>query len=151
LPGSYIDFFYGYDVEPFSTNIHSQELGLTASNYTYFIKCRDQGGNTDEANVTFKVEIDTSPPIVVRVYKDEETDTLKLITDELSDCVYSNTNCDYIFSTGTSIDSSDRINHNIPWDISKDFYIKCKDQYGKIPPEKECSIIARPFEIFQLQ
>ena len=32
----------------------------------------------------FKVEIDTSPPIVVRVYKDEETDTLKLITDELA-------------------------------------------------------------------
>jgi hypothetical protein len=151
LPGSYIDFFYGYDVEPFSTNIHSQELGLTANNYTYFMKCRDQGGNTDEANVTFKVEIDTSPPIVVRVYRDEETDTLKIITDELSDCVYSNTNCDYIFSTGTAIDSSDRINHNIPWDISKDFYIKCKDQYGKIPPEKECSIIARPFEIFQLQ
>jgi hypothetical protein len=150
-PGSYVDFFYGYDVEPFSTNIHSQELGLAAGNYTYFIKCRDQGGNADEKNVTFRVEVDTSPPIVVRVYKDEESNTLKIITDETADCVYSNTNCDYIFDQGTPIDSSDQIEHNIDWDISKDFYIKCKDQYGQIPPEKECSIIARPFEIFQLQ
>jgi hypothetical protein len=95
--------------------------------------------------------VDTSPPIVVRVYKDEESNTLKIITDETADCVYSNTNCDYIFDQGTPIDSSDQIEHNIDWDISKDFYIKCKDQYGQIPPEKECSIIARPFEIFQLQ
>jgi hypothetical protein len=147
--GSYIDFFYGYDAEPFTQTTHSQELGLTAQNYTYFIKCRDKGGNTDEANVSFAVEVDISPPIVVRVYKEDEY--LKLITDEPGKCVYSNSGCDYLFSEGTEMTSLDETEHYVEWDISKDFYIKCQDVYQKSPPPKECSIVARPFEIFELQ
>jgi len=147
--GSYIDFFYGYDAEPFTQTMHSQELGLTAQNYTYFIKCRDKGGNTDDANVSFQVQVDISPPIVVRVYKEDEY--LKIITDEAGKCVYSNSGCDYLFSQGTEMTSLDETEHYVEWDISKDFYIKCQDVYQKGPLPKECSLIARPFKIFELQ
>lgn len=147
--GSYVDFFYGYDAEPFSQNMHSQELGLAAGDYTFFIQCRDKGGNRDEANVSFSVQVDTSPPIVVRVYKEDEY--LKIITDESGRCVYSNSGCDYSFDEGTEMTSLDEKEHYVEWDISKDFYIKCEDEYQKSPLPNQCSIIVRPFEIFELQ
>jgi hypothetical protein len=37
------------------------------------------------------------------------------------------------------------------WNINSDFYIKCEDDYGNQPLPNQCSIIARPFEIFQPQ
>jgi hypothetical protein len=148
-PGSYIDFFYGYDIEPFSQYQHSQELWLEEGNYTYFIQCRDKGGNIDNKNVSFRVETDTSPPIVVRVYK--EDDYIKLITDEPGKCVYSNFGCTYLFDDGTEMTSLNDKEYYAEWNINTDFYIKCKDDYGNMPLPNVCSIIARPFEIFALQ
>jgi hypothetical protein len=147
--GSYIDFFYGYDVEPFSQYQHSQELWLEEGDYTYFIRCVDLGGNADYATTNFSVRTDTSSPIVVRVYK--EDDYLKLITDEPGRCVYSNFGCTYLFADGTEMYSLDEKEYYAEWDINQDFYIKCEDEYGNQPASDECSIIARPFEIFQLQ
>jgi hypothetical protein len=37
------------------------------------------------------------------------------------------------------------------WNINQDFYIKCEDEYGNQPLPNQCSIIARPFEIFEVQ
>lgn len=150
--GSYIDFFYGYDIEPFSQNIHSQELGLGEGNYTYFISCRDLGGNTAQGNASFSVIVDNSPPTVVRVYKDESSNALKIITDETAECVYSNFGCDYIFDNGTAMNTAeDGKEHDVQWNSALDFYIKCKDDFGNMPPEGECSIVARPFDILQTQ
>lgn len=149
--GSYIDFFYGYDVDLFSQSTHSQELGLGEGNYTYFISCRDQGGNTANGNISFSVKVDTSPPLVVRVYKDEELNALKIITDEPAECVYSNSGCNYPFDTGTVMNSDNENENYVDWNSALDFYIKCEDNFGNMPPEGECSIIARPFDIVQTQ
>jgi len=148
--GSYVDFFYGYDAEPFSQYRHSQELWLEEGNYTYFIQCRDKGGNIDNKNVSFSIETDLSSPIVVRVYK--EDDYLKLITDEPGKCVYfPNGGCTYLFDEGTLMTSLEEKEYYAEWNIKNDLYIKCKDEYGNMPSPDECSIIARPFEIFELQ
>jgi hypothetical protein len=145
--GSYVDFFYGYDIEPFSQYQHSQQLGLGEGNYTYFIRCRDKGGNIDDANVSFSVKTDISSPIAVRVYKEENY--LKLITDESGKCVYSNFGCTYLFNDGTEMTSPKEREYYTEWNINSDFYIKCEDNYGNQPLPNQCSIIARPFEIFQ--
>jgi hypothetical protein len=155
--GSYVDFFYGYDTELYSQYQHSQELLLEEGNYNYFIQCRDKGGNIDTAKINFAVKTDTSPPVVVRVYKEENY--LKLITDEPGKCVYSNFGCNYIFSDGTEMSSLNEREYYTDWDISNDYYIKCEDNYGNQPPADptcntdacRCSIIVRPFEIFAVQ
>jgi hypothetical protein len=148
-PGSYVDFFYGYDIEPFSQYQHSQELWLEEGSYSYFIQCRDKGGNIDNKNVSFSVKTDTSPPVVVRVYK--EDDYIKLITDEPGKCVYSNFGCTYLFKDGIEMTSLQEKEYYADWNTDNDFYIKCEDNYGNQPLPNECSIIARPFEIFALQ
>jgi len=145
--GSYIDFFYGYDIEIFSQYKHSQELWLAEGDYNYFIRCRDMGGNIDDAEINFKVETDTSSPMVVRVFK--EDDYLKVITDEPGECVYSNFGCTYLFEDGTEMISLEDKEYYAEWNINQDFYVKCKDNYGNMPVSNACSIIVRPFEIFE--
>jgi hypothetical protein len=149
VSGSYVDFFYGNDIEPFSQYEHSQELWLSSGTYTYYVRCRDMGGNIDDENVTFTVEIDKDSPIVVRVYKEEEN--LKLITDEPGTCVYSAFGCNYLFVDGTEMSSAVDKEFYTEWNTAIDFYIKCEDEYGNQPLPDECSIVARPFEIVPLQ
>lgn len=147
--GSYVEFFYGYEIEPFSQHEHTQELGRGEGNYTYYIRCKDRGGNIDDANVSFSVKIDKQSPIVVRIYK--EDDYLKLITDEPARCVYANFgSCSYLFDEGTDFIPLDDKEHYTEWNINADLYIKCEDEYGNQPKPPNCSIIARPFEIPEL-
>lgn len=147
--GSYVDFFYGQGVEAFSQHEHVQELWLNEGNYNYYIRCRDEGGNIDDANVSFAVRIDKEAPIVVRIYKEE--DYLKLVTNEPGRCVYSNFGCTYLFDDGKEMYSLKNKEYYAEWNIKTDFYIKCEDKYGNQPMPNVCSIIARPFEIFQVQ
>lgn len=149
VSGSYVDFFYGNDIEPFSQHEHTQELWLDSGTYTYYIKCRDMGGNTNEKNTTFTVRIDKAPPVVIRVFKEEEN--LKLITDEIGTCVYSTFGCSYLFGDGTEMYSMDEREFYTEWNTANDFYIKCEDEYGNQPSPDECNIIAHPFEISPLQ
>jgi hypothetical protein len=131
---------------------NSQTLYMSSGIYTFFIQCLDVAQNSAVTMINFSVETDRTPPVVVRVYRDEETDTLKLITDEKAECVYNNYNseCSYVWENGTVMDTEDGMTHSTSWDINKDFYIKCRNEFG-IMPLSGCSIIARPFEIFQLQ
>jgi hypothetical protein len=148
--GTYIDFFNGYDVEPFSQYENKQELWLGEGNYTYFIQCRDKGGNMDSKKINFSVELDTEAPTIVRVYKEDES--LKLVTNEEAECFYSNTGCSYDLAIdGTTMDSSDALNHLTAWSTEKNLYIKCKDKYGNQPEPDVCSLIVRPFEIPEIQ
>ncbi|MFC1682525.1 hypothetical protein ACFL0X_02825, partial [Nanoarchaeota archaeon] len=123
---------------------HSQELLLVEGEYNYKINCVDLGGNSDEKTTEFRVESDNEAPLVVRVYY--EANYLKLITDETAECVYDNVDCSYPFDQGIEMRVIDDINHFTEWDPNKNFYIKCKDEYGNQPNPNECSIIVRPFE-----
>ena len=132
-----------------SSHKHSQDLYLPQGNYTYNIRCVDLGGNADTTQVSFNIETDTQPPIVVRVY--HEGQSLKIITNENATCVYNDNNnlkCEYGFDDGTKMGkSTDGRIHFTNWDKNKIFYIKCQDDFGNRPLPNQCSITAKPFEI----
>jgi len=126
------------------TNKHKQRLDLASGNYTYYFQCVDLGGNSAWTNTTFSVEIDNAPPLIVRVYKDGEK--LKVITDEKSNCAYSNNEdkkCNFQISEGTSMPYINSTEHYASW-LNKNYYIKCADLNGRQPLPNECSIIAKP-------
>jgi len=138
---SYIEFFDTL------SHTHSQDLFLEEGEYTYFVKCVDLGGNSDEKEVEFEVESDSEAPVVVRAYHEENN--LKLVTDEEAECVYDVLSCNYLFEDGISFTTLSETDHFTQWDNSKSFYVKCRDEYGSQPtPADSCSIIVKPFEIF---
>lgn len=124
------------------------ELYMTEGNYTHFIKCYDAAENTAETTINFSVEVDISPPTIVRVYKDE--DALKIITNEKAVCVYSSTSCNYNIDDGKELENLDGKEHYTEWDTEKDLYIKCIDEFENYPDEGDCSISLRAFEIAQI-
>jgi hypothetical protein len=126
-----------------------ENLNMPEGDYKFFIQCYDIAENTNTTMINFSTRIDTLSPTVVRVFKDEQSSQLKLITDEVADCFYSTIDCNFIIEEGTMMESVNQKEHYIEWDPENNFYIKCKDEYGNYPGEGECSIIARPFEIVQ--
>ena len=126
------------------TNEHTQDLWLPEGDYTYYIKCVDLGGNSDSATTGFTVESDSTPPVVVRIFRDGQN--LKIITNEEAICVYDNINCLYDFDDGLSMTSDGKV-HSTEWEPDKNFYIKCRDEFDNKPFPNQCSIIVRPFEI----
>ncbi len=131
------------------TNVHEQRQDLTSGEYTYYIKCVDLGGNTVYDSTTFEVESDDNAPLVVRAYK--ESGQLKIITNEESTCSYSNKDCNFAISEGISMPYADDTDHAIEWDVSKNFYVRCEDEYGNDPAAQEgeegCSIVVRPYRL----
>jgi hypothetical protein len=124
---------------------HSQDLWLEAGDYTYYVMCIDLGGNSDTAEISFTVESDSSSPIVVRAYREENN--LKLITNEPGECVYSTDSCSYLFEDGIKMNVFEKINHFTEWKTQNTLYIKCKDEFGNRPYPDQCSIIAKPFDV----
>jgi len=129
---------------------HEQRLDLPAGDYSYDLRCVDLGGNAVTTTITFTVETDTTPPIIVRAFR--EGDNLKVVTNENATCVYSNTltiDCGYDFEDGTEMDR-DIVGygtiHSLPWNSDKTFYIKCEDEFKNRPAPDKCSITARPYE-----
>jgi hypothetical protein len=116
---------------------HSQDLFLPQGDYTYHIKCIDLGGNFDTATTTFSLKSDIEPPKISFVYKEENS--LKIITNEEADCVYDNTDCNYLFDDATTMTTTDSENHFTEWKSGKTFYIKCRDKFGNMPRPDECS------------
>jgi len=148
LPRAYSLFTNNNDRNHINPN--TEDLYLSEENYTYFLQCFDIAGNIAETMINFSVQVDTDSPSIVRVYK--EGNSLKLITNEEAECVYSNFGCIYdIDMDGIVFGSIDGINHLADWNIENDFYVKCKDAYGNPPAPDVCTLIARPFEILQAQ
>jgi hypothetical protein len=133
--------------------INTENLYMPNGTYKFFIQCYDIAMPTPNTNLTminFSVQVDGTAPTVVRVYKDENSETLKVITDEVAECVYSTIDeCTYAFEDGTSMETTDGLSHSIEWDPNSDFYIKCRDEFEHGPADGACSIEARPFEIAQ--
>ena len=128
-----------------NSNLHSQVLNLPEGKYTYFIKCVDLGGNTDSTSVTFKVETDTSAPIIVRVFHEENK--LKLITNENATCSYSLQNCNFNIVDGIQFRSIKGVEQFTDWNVDKSYYIRCVDQYGREPLSNQCSIVVKPINL----
>ena len=150
IEGSYIRFSYDYGVEEFATNTHKQDFWLAPATYNLWIKCYDQGGNTANDTISFKVETDTIPPAVVRAYY--ESNHLKIITNEdCEKCVYNtnkNLGCNYDFDDGTEMSSIDELAYYTDWASNTNYYIKCKDKFTNYPLPNACTIIVNTFESY---
>ena len=120
---------------------HEQRQDLTQGDYTYYVKCVDLGGNAVYDSVTFRVESDRQAPTIVRVYRESD---LKIITNELAECTFSNTDCNFEIESGIAMSSTDDQIHTTPWELNKNYYIRCKDEYDNQPFPNRCSIIVRP-------
>ncbi|MBS3066113.1 hypothetical protein J4229_03665, partial [Candidatus Pacearchaeota archaeon] len=106
-------------VQMFETNNfkHKQTLQLTNGDYKYYFRCTDLGGNSAEAQTSFKVFSDTLPPKVARIYKEEGVG-LKIVTDEDAECVYSLTGCNFKFDDGLKAiysNSNIKTNSYVEW------------------------------------
>ena len=137
-------------VQMFETNNfkHKQTLQLTNGDYKYYFRCTDLGGNSAEAQTSFKVFSDTLPPKVARIYKEEGVG-LKIVTDEDAECVYSLTGCNFKFDDGLKAiysNSNIKTNSYVEWKPNIIYYIKCRDSYGNEPNPGECSAAVRAVE-----
>jgi len=130
------------------SNEHEQRQDLPTGDYEYFFKCVDLGGNADYASTSFRVETDRSGPAVVRVYK--ESVDLKIITNEMAECSYSFTNCNFEIDDGIKLESTDYVNHKTDWKNNQKYYIRCKDSYNNQPGSNKCSIIVKPYEVNEI-
>jgi len=130
-------------------NTHEQRQDLDSGAYTYYYKCVDLGGNTAYDSTSFNVEVDRQGPFVVRAYK--SSGELKIITNEKAECAYSNKDCNFDIDEGIQMTTLDNEAHNSEWKTTKNYYIRCKDEYDNQPPLNVdavgCSIVVRPYEI----
>jgi len=114
---------------------------LGAGDWTIPIRCTDMTGNSANAEANFRVEVDSSAPIVTRVYN---SNGLVVVTDENSICSYSNSNsegmCDFA-NVNASQMSGSGIVHSTGLDRGKVYYIRCVDGFGNAP--NGCSIVVQ--------
>jgi len=137
-------------VESGSVSYHKQPLDLPNGDYTYYLKCVDLGGNTAYNSTSFTVFVDNYAPIAIRAYNLDNS--LRVITDEISNCKYSTSSCNFgLTNEGISMPFDNTREHDISsWQLDKTYYVKCSDQYGNQPLPSECSIILRPYELVRL-
>jgi len=125
------------------SHTHKQRQDLSDGEHTYYFKCIDLGGNEAQNQTSFNVKIDTEEPNIIRVYK--ESEYLKIITDEESECVYSTDSCTFVFEDGVNMEhmrSGEKRENYAPWKQDQTYYIKCRDKNGREPTA--CSIVVRP-------
>ena len=127
------------------TSHHEQNLNLLTSDYKFYILCRDLAGNIDKNSTSFKVELDKTAPLIVRVYQDGGM--LKIVTDEESDCRYGIKDCNYDFLSGTEMPFTNSTEHTAEWRTDITYYIKCKDQYGNMPIASQCQMQVNAYDV----
>jgi len=137
----YIEFF------DTGVHIHQQRLDLVEGSYEYFVKCVDLGGNRDDNFTKFSVEVDNQPPSVSRVYM--ESELLKIITTENSECTYDIKSCNFKLDDGIEMPYANQTDHVAEWKTDITYYIRCRDEYDNQPIPNSCSLIARPYDIVE--
>jgi hypothetical protein len=123
-----------------SSNIHKQLLtDKVKGSYNIYVECEDDAGNKAKTEGQFTLEVDGSPPKVVRLFK--EGGSLKMITNEEARCYYSLSSCFFNFDDEnvfgmTTVYSKE---HVANWNPGQKYYIKCEDLWKNKNPE--CAII----------
>jgi len=133
---SYIQFF---DTNK-DDGIHTQRLDLGPGRHEYFVRCVDEGGNVVTDSISFNLDIDSSPPMIARIY--EEGEMLKIVTIRDSECAYTHTDCDFTFVEGTGMPYGNTTIHVAEWNEDKTYYIKCRDEFLNVGAG--CSAVVRP-------
>ncbi len=126
------------------SNKHKQIFtSMMGGEYIIYVKCEDNAGNSDTGNVSFKIDIDSSPPIVVRAYK--LGGRLEIITNEEGRCYYNFERCNFNIENATTMTTGLSKIHSAEWKIGKTYYIKCEDVFGNENPTCAIKIIPNMF------
>jgi hypothetical protein len=114
---------------------------MGAGDWVIPIRCTDLVGNVAYAESRFRVEVDSTPPIVTRVYN---SNGLVVVTDENSECSFVNSlgegRCEFTNRNVTQM-SGTGVVHSTGLDRGKMYYIKCKDRFQNAPDG--CSVIVQ--------
>jgi hypothetical protein len=133
---SLIDFFET------GTTLHKQVFqSFLAGRKIIDVRCEDIVGNTADATADFTLELDTTPPEVTRVYN--SNNQLYVITNEYSSCKTSKDpilGCGFDWTNGTFM-AGEQIVHISEFNNIGKTYVKCKDNYGKVPDG--CSVLIK--------
>ncbi len=113
--------------ETFS-DTHKQTFDLAAGDYELTIRCEDSVGNVDTKTVNFTIEMDITPPTIVRAYN--EGGNLIIVTDEDSECYYNFERCSFDNEITKSMSLSFAKVHSTEFAQDKTYYIKCEDIWG---------------------
>ncbi len=128
----------------------NETLKATQSGFkhTLYVTCKDFADIVRTDNVEFISMLDVVPPKIIRVYYEEElAGLLTILTDEESTCVYSIKSCDYDFEKGEIMPPEFAEKHSANWNVAWTYYIKCKDEYGNVPPSGSCTMIVHPYSV----
>lgn len=125
-------------------NIHEQIFQIMSSGDKNFeIICRDDPGNIATQNLKFNIEIDNSPPRVLRFYSIPGTNKINIITDEEANCYYTTGNtCNFKIEDAFLMSRNSPKEHFISEAKMQRYNIKCKDVWGNENPE--CAIVIQP-------
>ena len=108
---------------------------LPSGDYNISLHCWDDVGNEDYGNAIFNLNVDSSLPIVVRVYK--KGGNLKLITNEDAKCYYDFNRCNFNLENGTSMTTAFSTEHSAKWNSGQTYYVICRDYWNN----KDCKKI----------
>ena len=128
--GEYYQFF-----STFSTK-HKQTFELMGGNYTIYVKCEDETNDQDSRMSQFDLQIDSTPPVVINYTEGEK---IEFYTDEDAECYYHPSKCNFDFENGTLISTQFTTEHQITFDPSITYHIKCTDVWKNTNPD--CAII----------
>ncbi len=123
--------------------VHKQLFNrIYSGEYEFPIICEDIVGNSAQATSKFIAELDSTPPVVTRVYK--QGGSLVVITNEGGKCAFvregkKGEECGFAFANGTLMSGDDKF-HTTGFD-NGNYYIKCGDKWGHV--SGECNVVVK--------
>jgi len=127
----YYGFAEGEEIRFFTTGgtTHFQTFNtMLRGDYEFYITCKDASGEIAKNKTELSIELDTSSPIVVRTY--HENNNLIVLTDEKAECYYDLDRCNFNLKNGTSMTTAFSETHSADWISGQTYYIKCADIWG---------------------
>ena len=120
---------------------HSQFLNYILRGTTNaFISCEDSAGNIAETIAELTLEVDNTPPHIVRAYN--KNGKLQIITNEQATCYYDFSTCNFNIENATDMTAATSTKHSASWIPGQTYYIKCEDLWENKNPR--CAIKITP-------
>jgi hypothetical protein len=120
--------------------VHKQNgMSFLKGEYLIGLTCEDSVGNVALGNIDFTLNLDSSPPKVVRAYN---SGGLTIVTNEEAKCYYDFNKCNFDLGNATIMDSSSNNKHSTEWIEGRTYHIKCEDKWAN--ENSECAIKITP-------
>lgn len=109
---------------------HKQkDLNFLQGTQEIIYTCQDWAGNVAQTTSTFNVEVDNQGPLITRVNR--QGGTLKVTTNEQSQCAYSNEGCAFSFEEGNQMTGINYV-HSTSFDSGLIYNVKCRDGFENV-------------------